>query len=405
MQHYFLVYPQSDDWQQVSWCAYGPDLQVRTVVGSLESLAQAAQLTPIMAVLPGRWLNFFQVELPKARGTMIKQALPFLLEEQLAQELDNIHIALPTHYQGGEITPVAVINKERMQTLQAAFKGQNLNLQQAFPDWMCLPLFDHTWTIHLGSEYAYVRQSTCLGFSIQKDLLMPMLQMALAQTLQPPQALHVYHLALEAADMEEQLNTLSLPLAYEAVSDDPLLVWAQYFSSPAPLNLLQDEFFIKPKVSEVNRLWRIAATLVVAIIAVQLCQSFLRYQQLSKQYTQVHEEVLTLYTQVFPDATQTSNAKAQLEQALAGKGGARADNPLFAYLQDIATPLLNTEGITLQQLTFQNNEMRLQIIAKDFATLSQLESALGMVGLSVKQEGASLEENQVSAQLHISRGA
>ncbi len=406
MQSYFLVYPLSEDWQEVAWCAVAPDIALKMTKGSLETLVQVAQATPILALVPGKWISIFSVELPKVRSTaMLKKALPFLLEEQLAEDFETVHIALPTRYRAGEMTPLAVISKTRMQTLVARFKAHALNLLQAFPDWMCLPLFPNTWTIHLDEHYAHVRQDEAIGFSIQKDILIPMLNLALAQTTTPPQGLHIYHAPEMAAEMEEQLSTVSIPLAYEALqSKDALVFWARNLVLPVPLNLLQGEFFIKPKLSAIGRMWRQAAGLAAALVLVQILQSSLHYQQIKQQYDEVHKKVLALYGQVFPGEENVSNARSRLEQAL-GNTKVSEDNPLFGYLTQITTPLLNTEGVELKQLALHNKSMRLEVVVKDFATLSQLESALSAQGLTVKQDSASLEENQVIAQLHLSRGA
>lgn len=403
MDKYFLVYPLSEDWQQVTWCACAGEQSFPVEQGSLEALASAAQSAMIVAIFPGAWLNMFSVTLPKGRSAQVKKALPFLLEEQLAEDLDNVHIALPTVYKLGEVTPVAVISKTRMQILQTAFKAHALNLQQAIPDWLCLPLFEDTWTLHLGQEYACVRQAHDLGFSVQKNLLMDMLHLALKQTERKPQSLHIYHLALEVTDMEEQLSTLNIPLAYEAVPDESLLLWAQHFTYPAALNLLQGEFFIKPKISQTKRLWRMAAGVAIAIVVVQLLQSSLQYEQLKKQYDSVHAQVVTLYTSVFPGKKDVNNARAQLEPLLV-KGGSPANNPLFNYLQAISEPLLNTPEVTLQQLVLHENTLQLEVVVKDFAALSALETALSAEGLMVKQDSASLEKDQVVARLHVTQG-
>ncbi len=403
MDKYILVYPLSDDWKIVAWCAVAPDESLQVKQGTLETLAKVAPQMPIVAILPGTWLNMFSIDLPKGRAAQVKKALPFLLEEQLAEDLDNVHIVLPEVYQLGKPTPVAVISKARMQTLCDIFKNHQLNLQQAVPDWVCLPLFDNTWTLHLGQTDAQVRQKADLGFSVQKNLLLPMLNLALSQAEHKPQSLHVYHLALEAADMEEQLTKLNIPLAYEAVADESLLLWAQHFTLPAALNLLQGEFFVKPKVSEINRVWRKAAVVAAAVVVVQLLHSSIEYQQLKKQYDVVHGQVLELYTSVFPGQTQTNNARAQLEPLLTKSGGG-ANNPLFNYLQEVSEPLLNTPNVHLQQIALHEKSMTLEVVVDDFAALGQLESALSAKGLAVKQESASLEKDHVIAKLQVTEG-
>lgn len=403
MEKYILVYPASDDWQQVSWCVHASEQPSSCAQGDLSTLAEQALDLPIVAIIPGIWLSMFKAALPKGRSAQIKKAIPFLLEEQLAEDLEEVHFALPATYQLGETTPIAVINQNRMRTLVATFKEKHLNLQYALPDWLCLPLFEQTWTIYLGQTHVCVRQAKDLGFSIQKNLLMPMLNLALNQAEQKPHTLHVYHLAMEAADMEEQLTTLNIPLAYEAVNMDPLLLWAQHIEMPPALNLLQGEYYIRPKFSKVKRLWMMAGGMVAAIIMVQLLHSSVEYQQYKNQYDALHAQVLELYTSVFPGETQTGNARARLEPMLA-ESGSSANNPLFIYLQDISDPLLNIPDVVVQQLSLQENSLQLEVVVKDFAALGQLEAALAEKGLTVKQDSASLENDQVIAQLHVTRG-
>ncbi len=401
MEIYFLVYPISEDWQQVAWCQCAGDTPSKVAQGTLETLAALAKETPIVAVLPGIWLSMFRVTLPKGRGAQVKKALPFLLEEQLAEEVENVHIALPTAYQLGESVSLAVISKKRMQIFFDAFKMRALNLQQALPDWLCLPLYTDTWTVFLNQDHAFVRQGLSSGFSVQKKLLMPMLNLALAQATQKPQALHVYHLALEAADMEEQLATLDIPLAYEAVNQEPIALWAQHFTPPTKLNLLQGEFFVRPKISAVKRLWHMIAGVAGAIILAQVLYASLLYQQLQKQYNTVHAQVMDLYQSVFPEGKEGDNIRSRMEPLLKNSGS--MDNALFMYLQDVSEPLMGAADVSLQQVSLRGDGLHLEVIAKDFAVLGQLEAALSAKGLNVKQENASLENERVMAQLQVTR--
>ena len=231
-----------------------------------------------------------------------------------------------------------------------------------------------------------------------------MLHLALNQAQQKPQSIHIYHLALQAADMEEELVTLNIPLAYEAVNQDSLSLWAQYVAQPCALNLLQGEFFVKPKTSKTKRLWYWAGIVGGLIIATLLLQASMQYHKLKSEYDSVHAQTLALYQSVFPGETNINNARAQLEPLLTASGSA-ANNPLFNYLQAVSKPLLETSNVTLQQVTLHENKLQLEVVVPDFAALSQLESALSIQGLTVKQESASLENDEVLARLNITLSA
>ena len=67
--------------------------------------------------IPGEWISVWQVELPDVARKQIPTILPALLEEELNQDIDELHFALPaiaasTTSGRGVETPSAVMRPE-----------------------------------------------------------------------------------------------------------------------------------------------------------------------------------------------------------------------------------------------------------------------------------------------------
>lgn len=90
-------------------------------------------------LLPRQALSFHQVEVPAGVKRSAQQLIPVLVEEQLAQDLDQVQI----HYTGQDVdleesgVNVAVCDRTWFEQLQEVFKSSKVRLQACLPDMIC----------------------------------------------------------------------------------------------------------------------------------------------------------------------------------------------------------------------------------------------------------------------------
>ena len=70
--------------------------------GPLEDAATVAGDRPIIVMVPSAETSTFAVDLP-ARGARLQAALPFALEEHVADEIENLHFAAGKRMENGKI--------------------------------------------------------------------------------------------------------------------------------------------------------------------------------------------------------------------------------------------------------------------------------------------------------------
>src|SRR5262249_7770989 len=83
--------------------------------GPLSLAATRAVGRRICVLVPGTDVLLAEPEVPMKAGTKLQQVVPYALEEQLADDIDDLHFAIGKRAPDSQRTPVAVIRKALME--------------------------------------------------------------------------------------------------------------------------------------------------------------------------------------------------------------------------------------------------------------------------------------------------
>lgn len=102
-----------------------------------ERLQQWLQTDAIRLYIPGEWISVWQVELPDVARKQIPTILPALLEEELNQDIDELHFAPLKIDQ--QLATVAVIHQQHMRNIAQWLQENGITRATVAPDWMSIP--------------------------------------------------------------------------------------------------------------------------------------------------------------------------------------------------------------------------------------------------------------------------
>src|SRR5680860_43174 len=104
-----------------------------------QTLAQnAIERSLLIGLIPGDEAAFCLASIPAKQQRFIAQALPYAVEEQLAQDIETLHLALGNRGNQGYL--VAAIDRERMAHWFSVFSGwRDLTLSGIYADASLLP--------------------------------------------------------------------------------------------------------------------------------------------------------------------------------------------------------------------------------------------------------------------------
>lgn len=352
--------------QPVEWLVWSAKEEEIIASGTLASahalgeLRERAGGRPVVTLVPGSDLIFRRVSLPGKYSRQAAAALPYLLEEQIASDVDELHLVVLGH-EGHEVDLMAV-DKEKMQIWLGWLQQAGLKSQQLLPDVLALPPAADGWSaLQLGKEWL-LRQGPCQGIVADESLL----AMLLAAEA-------------EAVTIHSHTPLPAIPAANWLAADPelPMLLLAKGALN-CQANLLQGPYRPQTEYSRYWLQWRKVAVVAGLLLLVALTQRGMHLYQLAEQDKALKAEIRQVYTRIFPGENRIVNVRSQMAQHLKLLGQTPQDGVLL-LLTELAPTFAEVPGLKPQVLRFDaaRGELRLQVTAPGFAEIERFRELAG----------------------------
>lgn len=376
------------DGEQCRWMITGNGAPSQPESGSLSAAAEYAQRRQVVVFVPGEHVLLTQVALPGRPSKQWRNAVPYALEEQLAEDIDTLHFAIAPR-QTDDKVPVAVIAKQHLDAYLEQLATADLQPDLLVPDILSTPLHqqdEQQFITLVGRQHDWlVRTGLYQGFAAETDLLTALLPEAAELQLQAGDA--------DAEVIEQatqQLKTAGY-LVHTQTQHTTLQALVTAFTPTQTLNLLQGDYARGSDYQEKLKPWRIAAVLLVAFIALKLINHGLQWSELEAQADNLDTQIAASFQRALPGKKMV-NPSVQIERALADLQNGGGTAPELLTLLNIASPILaQNEAIDLQTLNFNNNRLELRLNAKQVQAVDVLKAAFA------KQPNIKLEVKSVNA--------
>lgn len=376
-----LVYFHPTSSTQVSWVITDENNQkIKSVYnGDLNEFPSDTQDYRIVVFVPCEHILLTSVQLPKLSQQRLLQALPFALEEQLIQDVEELHFAIGPH-QADASWPVAVVAKNKMEAWLRLCEEIKISPSLFIPSIFLIPYAEKIWKINIDRNHCLIRTGRYDGFACEKPNLDILLDLRLNEE-SDKSAIHM-----------ERLERSELAWVEEA-SKQPAF--------PEEINLLQGEYQPKVQATQVKKLWALTGYLALALIALGFFSQIVSYFILHREAVKIETAINTIYKKNFPQAKSVVAPRERMNEKLHGLTGISNKQGLLLLLGQIGKALSETKNIRIQHLDFRDPQVTLEVTTNDFANLDQFTGSLKKENLDVKQQNAATEQNQVKATIII----
>lgn len=362
-----------------------------------EALRQAIaerRLSLLFAV-PGEEVRLLPMQVTSQERRHFNKSLPFLLEEELAVDITELHFA---HCAIDKLDyAVAVCSHDNMQAyrnLLGGFQG----IDKWIPEPLLLPWQQGEWCLVLEEQRAIVRTGQCTGFSIETDML-PALLLAVLADGEEPAAVVIY-------GQQQNEDTVLVP---ETLRDR--VQWRQgdlyaamlIADEPTPaLNLRQGQYVQRLPLKRWWGQWRAAAILFGAALGLHLLATWADYRQLSEENVQLRTAVQESYRQAYPRGAIVDPEK-QLKRQLDALSGTSEGSGFTRLMEQVGQVVSSSNGTSIVSINYNDKagEMRLNIVAADYSSVEQVRSGINERGLEAIMENSTAQGDKVRARLRV----
>jgi len=332
-----------------------------------------------VVVLPASVASLHRLELPKLSSRKAREAIPYALEEELAEPVTELHVAFNRDTQGDGQYRIVVINRLRLRAWMNEFEALELAFDAITLDW---------FAVHPGEVCA-----TATDLLVHQDAVIGALSPLLAtQYLKAhPEAMTGFTFD----DSEVSLQQLELA-AHEG---SYRLFVAKRLLDGDYINLCQGSFQRSAHGKGGGLWYGVCALLIGAWFVSVLGMNAVALHRLHTKQDVLDAQIAKHYHVFFPEAKQVISPRFRIERLLSQTSAAPHDS--FWMLFDALANVVVSNPLEIEQLRFRDQTLWVNVVARDFALLEAFEQQLKKAKVGVKQTQARTRDNQVTATLEL----
>jgi general secretion pathway protein L len=362
--------------------------------GSLSLAAAVWRSGQVLALAPSSQILLAEPVLPPGSGAKLARAVPFALEEQLTEDVDQLSFAIGRRRDNGT-TPAAVVSRAVLQGWVAELRAAGLDPQAIYPDISLMPENPGQTVLWLENDRLAVRRPGALPFAVELSPVKEAMVVAgvIADPLEPalePKPLESAILYISREDWArnqtqfEQLAEKFQSLKVQLLADGPLPWLGRGIDSIDAVNLLQGEFSRTTDYSERWQRWRLAAILAAGLLCVHLGAQVLQIRQGKQAGAALDGEIAQVFAAAMPSDPNT-DPRRQMQARLALARNAGAGPQYFLHtLQVFSGALATVPKTSITSMAYHEQSLDLTLNAPSLDALSQLSQTMAKQGLTAE---------------------
>lgn len=365
------------------------------------------------------------IALPGNQQRFLQQALPFAVEETIAQDIEKVHIAHGAKGKDARF-PVVTVDRELFENCFQMFCNGDFPhpLKAVYLDAQMLPDDQQDMQLCIAATHILVKNKDLSAISIHSENLFPYLDSLFVRTDREDEEAVATDFNIKLYIVASQQENAQMMLAQIAqypgvqlesevinISEFELLCESYFHAQPlTAVNLCQGDFKPLSDSSGVWHRWRSVAVIAGLGIMLQLGVFVGKGIWYNEQADEIAQQALLEYNKVVPGAKGVSAAK--LPRIIKGK----LNQQNLAQSSDAGfLTLLGEAGYQFSQakdktkLEFksinynkQRGELVVEMRANTFDQLDKIKSAIVAAGLSAKISSAVQEDTYFRGRISIS---
>ena len=369
--------------------------------GDLSSAAALASNAQVVVAIPSQDVLMLDVRLPGRNKQKLRHAVPYAVEDQLIDDVEQLHFALSPP-QAEQIYSVATIDIKHMEAWTRILGAAGIHAHVMIPDVLALPVQEQSWVMLSDGDKVLVRTGQYRGFVTEHGNIEVLLDAALREAKQKPRLIELSVPAENELSWPEAVADVTV--VKKELSQEITSMLACGYAAAHGINLLQGEFSRRENISKHLRPWYSTAALFMVWLMWQGGLNVYQYYQLEVQNEALQGEIEQIYKRTFPKAKRVVNAPLQMRQKLKKlRKGAGQNQTSLQEMLTTAAPILQTaEGLLIKNLRYQDGRMNLELELKDLQTLDKLKEQLAQqAGWKVEIQSASTRKDKVESRMQI----
>jgi general secretion pathway protein L len=383
--------------------------------GPLSLAAAVARSAQVVALAPASHILLAEPELPPGSGVKLARAVPFALEEQLTEDVDQLCFSIGRRRPGGR-TPVAVVARATLKDWIAQLAAAGIDPIAIYPDISLVPENPAHTVLWLEGARLTVRRPGALPFAVELTPIAEALVVAgvipdpLAEPRHegdgpmPLESAVLYATREDWAQVQDEFQALAgmfAALKVQILTDGPLPWLARSLQGTDAVNLLQGEFVRSADYNARWLRWRTAAMLAVGLLFAHIAAAMIRIHQANHETQLLDTQISQIFQQVMP-SEKMQDPRRQMQSRLDRIRHSGAGPEYFLHALEVLSGAMGTASNTrIDSLAYREQALDLRVTAPSLTALSQLSQQVSKQGLTADIQSSQPVEGGIDAHLQV----
>ncbi|TDJ34896.1 MAG: hypothetical protein E2O53_07280 [Gammaproteobacteria bacterium] len=397
MSEYLVIRLREHANQQAHWIAADSSgaTQGPPVSGALSEAKADIGDREVIVLVPSAEVLTTSVDIPLRAGAKLQAALPYALEEYLADDIDKLHFAAGPRRASGK-TPVSVVSHEQLAEWINLLAGADIHASSIIADSYGLARIPGTISMLVAGDQVFINDGGDIELVMQDmspgDALAAIGALdqgagsendKAADATPLPRHVLVYCTAEDEERYQQdwiairqQLDSVDVKLLADGIM--PRL--AVTVATGAGINLLQGAYGAQKEYGGLFKPWKVAAILLLVFGVIGITAKATDYYLLLRQETQLRQLFNTEYQQILPGVPET-NDPARVVESLRRRTGTTRSAPVFLQtMEQLSRAMQQNREAQIVAISYRAGVVDVRVTAPNVAMLDSIQRAVGQNG-------------------------
>ncbi|MEJ2330274.1 MAG: type II secretion system protein GspL [Gammaproteobacteria bacterium] len=391
-----------DQLQDCNWLRFNertPAGQARQ--GKLTEILTEAASSRLVLILPAASVVLHKASIVAKSKSQIMAALPYALEDELANDIEQMHFAYRTIDRESGNQLVAVVDRDLVERLHALITRYQFESVLLLPQILMVPWQADNWSLFVQREQALLRKDLSAGYAM--DLV------AMPELLTTERELYKQQHESESAP-ELNIYNFSPDQEVEGGShlggdSEALAVMARYWidNPDTGINLFQGEYQIVRPMRDLLRQWSMAAGIAVIALVIYLMNVAVDNYLLARERDGLEASMQSLYETVFNEKP-AGNPADNMRKKLVALGSESGDsNNFISVILVSGKEFLADSQTSITRLRYTGNDIEVDLETTSIEQLEKLQQKLIAASVRAELKAVSNDNGKVRGRLVVSR--
>ena len=346
----------------------------------------------IVVIVPGEHVLGVSCEVPGRSIGQIRRALPFVVEEYVATEIEGMHLASGLIRRGHPIR-CNLIDKELLEDWLECFASLDLNPGQFVSEADLLPTRPDQVSVLFDGDSVILKTEDQSATVDRANLVLALESVEATNVLLINGQMH----DLERSQLDQEINVEMVG----GVNDSTLMYLAtRWHEDRDAINLLQGVYAAnRPADPNLSR-WRAVAMLMLIWLAVGFIGMTVQGFWAGIQADGLQAESEALFHDIVGSQQRVTNVRRQLQSLLGERS--LTDGPGFSgYMSALASVLDPGVSVLSVNYTDARGELDAELVISGYEDLDRIKASLAERGVALETVTAEQQETGVGARIRL----